>query len=81
MEKIRVLFHWIFIVVKVHNNYKNAYFLVDTASMVPGTILEELELPAHAFKYMQDLFFVRVSLIYPDSAYLIAKLNTAPVIN
>ena len=66
---------------KVHNNYQNAYFSVDTASMVPGTILEEFKFPAHAFKYMQDLFFVRVGLIYPDSTDLTNKLNTATVIN
>ena len=66
---------------KVHNNYENAYFSVDTAFMVPGTILEEFKFPAHRLQYMQDLFFVRVGLIYPDSAYLIAKLDTATVIN
>ena len=66
---------------KIQDSYKNAYFLVDTASMVPGTILEEFELSLHAFKYMQGLFFVRVGLIYPDSTDLVSKLNTAPVIN
>ena len=66
---------------KVHNNYQNAYFSVDTASMVPGTILEEFKFPAHRLQYMQDLFFVRVGLIYPDSTDLVSKLNTATVIN
>ena len=49
--------------------------------MVPETILEELELPLHPFKYVKGLFFVRVGLIYPDSTDLISKLNTATVIN
>ena len=66
---------------KVQDSYKNAYFLVDTASMVPGTILEEFQLPLHRLQYVKGLFFVRVSLIYPDSAYLVSKLNTATVIN